>query len=132
MVQNNKKVLFIEDDSALVDVFGEILVAEGFEVKVISSGGEALKKIKDIQRGDEKKPDIVLLDLILPDINGGEVLREIRANDATSGIIVFVLTNQQTPELQNLEDIKADEFIIKASVTPTQLLGMINKKLSIK
>jgi len=67
-----------------------------------------------------------LLDLILPDINGVEVLYEIRKNDATKDIKVFVLTNQQESEMPH-SDVKPDKFIVKANTTPTQLLDIIKE-----
>ncbi len=126
MKKNLKKVLLVEDDSAIVDIYQTMLKKNHFTVDAISSGQEAIKKIKRVVAGEETKPDIVLLDLILPDINGVEVLYEIRKNDATKDIKVFVLTNQQESEMPH-SDVKPDKFIVKANTTPTQLLDIIKE-----
>ena len=101
-----------------------------FEVEVLSLGQEVIKKIKNIESGQEVKPDIILLDLILPDINGIEVLREVRKSSATKDTKVFILTNQESSQVIELENIKPDMFIVKANITPTQLLELIKKELN--
>ena len=130
MAQNKKRVLLVEDDSAIVDVYTTILQKGGFNVQTVTEGKEAIKIIKNIQDADEGRPDIVLLDLILPDINGVEVLREIKTNDKTKDILVFVLTNQEGVELQGSNGVKPDRLIIKANITPTQLLEIVKNKLN--
>ncbi|MEK7659011.1 MAG: response regulator [Patescibacteria group bacterium] len=132
MNQNGKKVLLIEDDKAIIDVYETIFKKDHFDVEVISWGKEAIKKMEEVQAQKEAAPDIVLLDLILPDINGVEVLKTIKTNNITKNIIVFVLTNQESPELQQSTDIKPDKFIIKANVTPTQLSKLIKEQLKLE
>ena len=124
-----KKILLVEDDSAIIDIYEIMMKKAGFDVQVISLGQDVIKKIKKIETREEIKPDIILLDLILPDINGMEVLSEIRKSDATKNIKVFILTNQEKAEFQEKEGIKPDKFIIKANITPTQLIELIKKEL---
>ncbi|OGZ67384.1 MAG: hypothetical protein A3C58_03790 [Candidatus Staskawiczbacteria bacterium RIFCSPHIGHO2_02_FULL_34_10] len=124
----NKKILIVEDDVAIVDIYKTILEKASFAVDVISSGQEVIKTLKDIKSEGEVKPDLILLDLILPDMNGIEVLKELKGNSATKDIKVFILTNQEI-ELQDLGGIRPDKYIIKANITPTQLLEVIKKQL---
>ncbi len=132
MNQNRKKILLIEDDKAIIDVYETIFKKAHFDVDVISWGKEAIKRMEEVQAQKEAAPDIVLLDLILPDLNGAEVLKTIKTNNITKSIIVFVLTNQESPELHQSSDIKPDKFIIKANVTPTQLLKLIKDQLKLE
>ncbi|MDO8529893.1 MAG: response regulator [bacterium] len=125
-----KKVILVEDDSAIIDIYQTMLKAAHFDVEVLSLGQDVIKRMKAVESKEEAKPDIILLDLILPDINGIEVLKVIKTNDATKDIKVFILTNQEESGIQPLGDIKPDKFLIKANITPTDLIGLIKKELS--
>lgn len=125
----NKKVYLIEDDSAIIDIYEMMMKKAHFDVEVMSLGQEVVKKLKNVASGQEPKPDIILLDLILPDMNGMDILREIRGNDVTKDIKVFILSNQDKLDAPDLETIKPDKFIIKAHITPTQLVETIKKEL---
>lgn len=119
--------MLVEDDVAILDIYQIMMKKEGFEVEMFSSGEEAIKSIKSIVAGEKEKPDIILLDLILPDINGFEIFKEIKKNDLTKKIKVFILTNQQDVQLTDGE--KPDNFLIKANTTPTQLMEIIKKEI---
>ena len=96
----------------------------------MSSGQEAMDRIKAfVEDESQVKPDVVLLDLILPDMNGIEVLKAIRNTSATKDIIVFILTNQEKTQLTELSEARPDKIIIKANTSPTQLLEIIEKQL---
>lgn len=127
MEEKIKKVLLVEDDLAIADIYKTVMEKDGFKVEVVSLGEEAIKKIKDLETNKDAKPDIILLDLILPDINGIEVLQEIKKTNITKDIAVFILTNQENSQFSN--GMKPDKFIIKANITPTQLLGLIKEEL---
>ena len=129
MPEKTKKILLVEDDSAIIDIYAMMMKKAGFEVQIASLGQDVIKKVKSIESGEEAKPDIILLDLILPDMNGVEVLTQIKNSSATKDIIVFTLTNQENAEKQMPEGIKPDKIIIKASLTPTQLIDVIKKQL---
>ena len=122
-----KKIILVEDDPAIIDIYSTFIKKANFDVRVISSGQEVINMIKNIEEGTEPKPDIILLDLILPDINGIEVFKEIKKNKKTKDIKIFILTNQQDVQPQQLGDEKPDKFIIKANISPTQLLELIKE-----
>src|SRR3989344_3168653 len=102
----------------------------GLQVEVTGLGADAIKKIQAVAAGEAKKPDLILLDLILADMNGVEVLKEVRQHDTTKHIAVFILTNQTKEELQNMGDVRPDKFLIKANIAPTQLLDLVKKQLA--
>jgi len=125
MTGKNKKVLLVEDDSAIIDIYTIMLNKAGFDVQNVTLGQDA---INAVQNKDEAQPDVVLLDLILADMNGTDVLKAIRKDEATKHLKVFILTNQQ--ELPDMGDVKPDKFIIKANITPTKLVEKIKEALS--
>lgn len=124
-----KKVMLVEDDLAIVDVYQTILKKEGFVVQTFSIGMEAMKAIKETRLSPLDRPDVVLLDLILPDMSGIEVLREIKGNEETRGIKVFIFTNEEGVESTIPSDIKPDKYFIKANMTPTELVELLKKEL---
>lgn len=126
----NKKILLVEDDLAIIDIYETMMKRANLKIETIKLGQEAVNIIKDIKSGEHPKPDIVLLDLILPDINGIEILKAIRKNKETEDIVVFILTNQEKTQLPEFIDFKPDKIIIKANTPPTQLLKIIKEQLS--
>jgi len=126
----NKKVILAEDDAAIADIYSIILQKSGFDVEVMGLGQDVIKRVQAIDNSEAPKPDIFLLDLILPDINGSEVLAQIRKTGATKDIKVFILTNQEYSQFDKMGEVKPDKFIIKANITPTQLAELIKKDLA--
>ncbi len=117
-----KKILIIEDESALQKTLGEILSQQGYEVLSALNGEVGLKLAQS------KKPDLILLDLILPKIHGFDVLKKIKDNPETREIPVIVLTN-----LESIEDIKkamelgATTYLVKANYSLEELTIKINQ-----
>jgi len=125
-----KTILLIEDDLATIDVYTIALKKAGFEVEVINLGNEAIEKIKEIAEQKAKKPALVLLDLLLPDVNGIEVFKVIREQKETKDIPVFVLTNYSDDELKKKsQELKAEEYITKADYGPKEIVKMVKEKL---
>lgn len=105
-----KTILFIEDEPALQKVAGEILRQKGFNVKSAVDGEEGLRIIREI------KPDLVLLDLILPQKDGFEVLKEIKASDNTKDIPVVILTNlEDAQDVEKALELGATTYLVKAN-----------------
>ncbi|MDO8593251.1 MAG: response regulator [bacterium] len=126
---NGVKVLLVEDDSFLRDICYKKLRKEGFSVFAAVDGEEALKKI------DEMEPNIVLLDIILPSIDGFEVLKEIRAskNKAVKDVPVIMLTNLgQEEDIKKALGLGASDYLIKANFTTEEIVEKINSKLGLK
>ena len=128
MPEAAKKIYLIEDDPAIIDIYETMMKKAHFNVETFSLGQEVLKKVRNIEAGEEVRPDLILLDLILPDMNGLEILTQIRRTEATKDTRVFILSNQADANME-LGGVKPDKFIVKANVTPTQLLEIIQKEL---
>lgn len=116
------KVLLVEDDQFIVDVYSLKLKEAGFIVQTAFNGQEALRKIK------EDLPDILLLDLVLPDIEGWEVLKAIKEDDKLSGLKVVILSNLSSKkEIEKGINLGAIKYLVKAQYTPTQIVEEIKK-----
>ena len=125
-----KRILLIEDDLPTIDIYETMLKKENFEVEIIKWGEEAIKKVKQMKEGKAKKPDLVLLDLILPDLNGIQILEEMREYKETKDIPVFILTNYTDEQLEKMGyDLKTERYLLKTDYTPSQLLEIIKKRL---
>ena len=119
-----KTILFIEDESALQKTFGEILKQEGYEM-ISALDGEI-----GLRLAGTKKPDLILLDLILPKIHGFEVLKKLKQAEETKNIPVIILTN-----LEGMKDVDmaletgAATYLVKAQYSLEEILEKIKKVL---
>lgn len=119
-----KTILLIEDDSFLVDIYTTKLKEAGFSVKVAIDGEEGFKKIK------EEIPDLLLLDIVLPNIDGWELLRKIKKDDKVSDLKVVILSNlDQKEEVEKGFKLGAVKYLIKAHRTPSEVVKEIKKIL---
>jgi len=119
-----KQILLIEDDPFLIDIYTTKLNKAGFSIEVATGGKEGLSKIK------EKKPNLLLLDIVLPQIDGWEILKEIKADEKLKDLKVVILSNLgQKEEVEKGIVIGATKYLIKAHYTPTQVVKEIKKIL---
>lgn len=119
-----KKILLVEDDPLLIDIYCMKLRQSGFQVLVVERGEKVLATI------DSEKPDLVLLDIVLPHTDGWDILRQIRANEGSRTIPVVVLSNLgQKEEIEKGLSLGADKYLIKAHYTPSEIVEEIIKLL---
>jgi len=123
-----KQIILIEDDEAIIDIYKMVLETEGVNLKIFKLGHDAIKEIEEMKIGKKQKPDLVLLDLILPDVNGAEILKEIRQSKKTKDILVFILSNYSSAKIEMPNNIKPDKFILKAGITPTKLVELLKEE----
>ena len=120
-----KKILFVEDESSLQKTFGEILKQEGYEVISALDGETGLRLAK------EKKPDLILLDLILPKMNGFDTLEKIKEDPEIKGIPVIVLTNlERMADVDRAIGLGATTYLVKAQYNLEEVVEKIKKILS--
>ena len=119
-----KCILCIEDEPEMIDLMRLILGRRGFEVKGATSGVAGLKMIR------EEKPDLVLLDLMMPEMDGWEVYQQIKADEKTKGIPVIVVTAkaQSIDRVLGLHIAKVDDYIAKP-FSPQDLMNSVEKVL---
>jgi len=121
----SKKILFVEDESALQKTFGDVLKKEGYDMISALDGEAGLKLAK------ERKPDLILLDLILPKMDGFEVLKQLKKEVETKAIPVIVLTNlERVVDIEKAIEAGATTYLVKANYTLEEVLEKIKKALS--
>lgn len=120
-----KKMLIIEDDQIVGSIYRHKFQVEGFQVELAPDGDAGLKAVASF------KPDVVILDLMLPKLNGVEVLKRLRDKPETKSLPVIVLTNAYMSALvQEAWKAGANHCMIKASCTPKQLVELVHKAIS--
>jgi len=126
-----KKIIFlIEDDAFAIEVYTTALESADFKVEVFSLGQDIIKRIEKIEAGEAKEPSLVLLDIILPDVDGTQVLEKIRQSVKTKEVPVFAFTNYTSPELEKkCKTLKIEKYIIKTNCTPSDLVKLVKKEL---
>lgn len=119
-----KKILFIEDEPALQKTFGDFLSQEGYEMVSALDGEKGLELAKI------EKPDLILLDLILPKKHGFEVLKSLKEDEATQDIPIIVLTNLESMgDVEKTIELGATTYLIKASYSLEEVVQKIKKAL---
>lgn len=119
-----RKILIIEDDKFLRELISRKLSDENFEVAEAVDGEDGVKKT------EEEIPDLILLDLILPGIDGFEVLRQIKTKSKLSKIPVIILSNLgQEEDIEKGFKLGATDYLIKAHFTPGEIIVKIEKHL---
>ncbi len=126
MAASTPKIAIVEDDSAISQMYRIKFEAEGFKVETAGDGKTGLAMIENVN------PDIVLLDLMMPEMNGDEVLAKMRKQPWGKNTTVIILTNMGREEApKHLAELGVDSYIVKAEMTPRQVADMVKKKLGV-
>ncbi len=121
----SKKILLVEDDDALANVYMMRLEAEGFVMRRVANGEEALAAVK------EYRPDLMMLDVMMPKVSGFEVLDIIRHTPDTMNLKIMVLSALgQESDKQKAESLGADDYLVKSQVVITDVIARIRKLLN--
>lgn len=126
MTDNASKIAIIEDDVAISQMYRIKFEAEGFQVETAENGKLGL------ELAESMKPDIILLDLMMPEMTGDEMLAKLRATEWGADTKVIILTNmgeQEVPEAVRALNVSA--FILKADMTPRQVADLVKKQLGL-
>ena len=114
------KILLIEDDAFMVDLLSKELVSLGYQIEVAKTGLEGVDKFFNF------KPKLVLLDILLPDQNGFDVLRQIRRNPEGREAKVLILSNLDSqPDLEEAKRLGAVDYLVKANFSLTDIVAKI-------
>jgi len=119
------KIVIVEDDLAIAQMYRLKFEAEGYKVEIAENGRLGLELCEQLE------PDIVLLDLMMPEMNGDEMLEKMRGTNWGKDIKVIVLTNvgeQEAPD--SFKSLQVRGYIVKAEMTPSQVSEMVKKELA--
>lgn len=124
--QHAKKILLVEDDDALANVYVMRLQAEGFVVTRVANGEDALAAAK------EHKPDIVLLDAMMPKVSGFDVLDILRNTPETANLKIIMLTAlSQESDKQRAQGLGVDDYLVKSQVVISDVVDRIKFHLGL-
>lgn len=124
-----KTILVVEDEKTLAEIISLKLQEEGFKVDNAYNGEEALTKLEN----SANRPDLVLLDILLPKVNGLEVLAKIRqsGDDKLTSIPVLIFSNfAHEEEVQKAKDLGAVDYIVKAAFSPAEIVTKVKAVLA--
>jgi DNA-binding response OmpR family regulator len=119
------KIAIIEDDQAISQMYRFKFEAEGYDAQTAENGKLGLELAQSM------KPDIILLDLMMPEMTGDEVLEKLRASDWGKDIKVIILTNMGEQEIPaKVKELDVSGIILKANMTPRQVADLVKKTLA--
>jgi two-component system, OmpR family, alkaline phosphatase synthesis response regulator PhoP len=119
---NGKKILLVEDDQMISGMYKIKFQQAGYEVVIAENGKDAIEMAADIN------PDIILLDIILPMVDGFGALEAIKKEPKSKNVPVIMLTNLGTDEdIAKGKELGATDYLVKASLTPGEVLGKIEQ-----
>lgn len=125
-MNGKKKILLVEDDTTLAGVYKSRLELEGFEVRHVADGEHALANAVEF------KPDLVVLDAMMPKINGFDVLDILRNTPETMNIHVIMLTALSQPkDKERAEELGADDYLVKSQVVISDVVDRIKHHLGV-
>lgn len=119
-----KKILLVEDEEIVIDLLQRKLTSEGYKVLVAKDGEEGLKMMK------EAKPDLVLLDIIMPKKGGFEVMEEMQEDPELKKIPVVIISNSGQPvELDRAKELGAKDWLIKTQFDPQEVIVKVVRQI---
>ncbi len=119
-----KKILIVEDEEILLELLAKKLDQEGYKVLTATDGGKGLEKIK------KEKPDLVLLDIVMPKMGGFEVMAKIQKDKELSKIPVIVISNSGQPvEIKRIQELGAKDWLIKTEFDPQEVIDKVTKQI---
>ncbi len=124
---NRQRIVIVEDNFALADIYSTRLTVLGYSCRIASDGQEALEVIEFF------KPDLVLLDLMIPKISGGDVLKHMRSTEWGKDIRVYIISNlneEQAPP--NLRELGIEGYAVKANLHNDDIDNLVDKILTPK
>lgn len=121
MENKKQKVLIVDDDQFLVSMYASKFDKSGFEVSTTTKGEDALEKLRD---GFD--PDILILDVVMPSLDGLALLEKIRKEKFANNAVVIMLTNQgDKPDIDHAKKLGAHGYIVKATTIPSEVVDKV-------
>ena len=128
MEGDRRKILIVDDDTFLLDMYAFKFSQHNFEVHTASGGLQAIEKLKN-----KINPDIILMDIIMPDMDGFEMLEKINKDNLSPNSTKIILSNKsQQSDIDQGNSLGASGYIVKANSTPAEVIGQVVEILSKK
>jgi len=125
-----KTILLVEDDPFLIDIYTTKFKEEGFSVEVANDGEEGLRKLGEGEGENEEKFDLLVLDIVLPHVDGWEILKKIESSEKLKNLKIVILSNLgQKGEVEKGIKLGATKYLIKAHYTPSEVVKEIKEIL---
>jgi CheY-like chemotaxis protein len=118
------KILLVEDNQALIDIYTITFTHQNFAIEVAHDGEECMQRVKTI------KPDMILMDVMMPKMNGIQTLEKLKADEETKNIPVIMLSNiAESTEENRTKDLGAVSYLIKSHYLPMEILNIVKDAL---
>ena len=122
----NKKILIIEDEKTLAEMYASYFKREGFNAIFTTEGKSGIELAK------KEKPDLIILDILMPDIDGWDIIKTLKKEQKTKDIPILVFSNLgQIEEIRKGLSLGADDYIVKSDFTPKELASKVKRMLSL-
>jgi len=123
--EDKKTVLLADDDPLIIRMYQNKLTNDGYDVKTAINGEEVLNTIR------KEEPDIILLDVMMPKMNGVETLKELKSDPKTKSIPIIILTNlgDNKEDVENAKKLGALDYLVKADVSLKELSARVKKEI---
>ena len=122
MTKKARKILIVEDEKFLLEMYQSCFEKAGYLVLAASNGK------KGIILAQQEKPDLIILDILMPEVDGYEVMSKLKRDEQTKEIPILILSNlSQTDKINRGLKLGANDYIVKTDLTPTELLARIEK-----
>ena len=120
-----KKILLIEDEEIMINLLQKKLIQEGYDVTIARDGVEGMEKMR------ESKPELILLDIIMPRMGGFEVMEEMQKDESLKDIPIIIISNSGQPvELGRAKELGATDWLIKTEFDPQEVIDKIKKQFN--
>jgi len=119
-----KKILLIEDEQIIIEILAKKLKEEGYDVVVAMNGNQGLEKMR------RQTPDVILLDMVMPEKGGMEVLEEMRKDKSLKKIPVIIISNSGQPvELDRAKELGVSDWLVKTEFDPEEVIEKVKKQV---
>jgi len=122
-MENKKRVLIVDDDPLISRMYENKMSADGYEAEVAVNGADALLLVR------KNRPDLILLDVMMPKMNGVETLKALKGDEATKSIPVFFLTNlgDNPDDIAKAKALGAEDYLVKSQISLKELSEKVKK-----
>src|SRR3989344_9276914 len=133
MAKKKFKIFFVEDGPDIIELYRIAFEEGGFEMESLMNGKDVLKRLQDFSSGKAEKPNAMILDILLPDISGMDILKEVRKNAVFDDVPVVMFTNYSSDKIrEEIKGIKNTSYILKTDTAPDMLVAIVRGMIDVR